>query len=397
MRLLILIVAVLLVAALVAHLAVSKPGYFLFSYGNVSVEMPLVDFVVLSLLTLGLLYVVIRAVLFVWRSPRGLKRLQGRLSLARARRSFLQGLIDMAEGRWGKAEKLLVKSARHSDAPVLNYLAAAQVAQRQRATDRRDEYLRLASVSDPKARMAVGLAQADLQMRQGQYEEAMATLRHLREVDPKHPQVAKLLARTFHRLKDWDQLAELLPKLESNSAVEPEELAKMRLDVLQAEIDKARERRALGDIQRVWKSLTKSEREDPRLIRRYALALNDMGESAQAESLLRATLSQRWDDDLALAYGALHFTNPHEALRLVDAWLREKPRSAELLCSAGRISAQAGLWGKALSLLRESLKLKPLAETFEALAQLHENLKETEEAEKVYKEGFRYLVGQLGR
>ncbi len=37
--------------------------------------------------------------------------------------------MKVIEGDWKQAEKLVVKAAKHSDAPLLNYLAAAEAAQ----------------------------------------------------------------------------------------------------------------------------------------------------------------------------------------------------------------------------------------------------------------------------
>ncbi len=391
------VVAVLLVSALVASIAVSQPGYLLFSYGRTSIELPLVDFVVLSLIGLAVLYTLTRLVGKVLHSPHDVRALTERRRCSKARKTFLKGLIEMAEGRWARAEKLLVGSAPDSDVPVLNYLAAAHVAQRQHAPDRRDEYLRAASEADPKARVAVGLAQAELQTRQGQYEEALATLHHLRELDRKHPLIRKQLARVFYRLKDWDSLGQLLPELRKQALLEPSELAKMEVEALSALITKHREKGDKAEIRRLWKHLSRAQRRNPMLIKQYALALAQMEENTEAEKVLRQALEQQWNEELLLVYGELEHPLPHESLRYVDNWMRQKPRTPELLAAAGRINAQAALWGKARSLLRESLQASPTPSTYAALAQLHERLGEHEAAVSMYKEGFQFLSRGVNR
>ncbi|MGF1546975.1 MAG: heme biosynthesis HemY N-terminal domain-containing protein [Thiotrichales bacterium] len=395
MKLLLLLVAVLLASALLAHLAVNQPGYLLFSYGRTSVELPLVDFLVVMLLVLTALYLLLRLLGKAWGSPREVRAFSARRRCARARKTFLKGLIEMAEGRWARAEKLLVGSAPGSDVPVLNYLAAAHVAQRQHAPERRDEYLRAASAADPKARIAVGLAQAELQARQGQNEEALATLRLLGELDRKHPLIRKQLARIFYRLKDWNNLRDLLPELRKRSILEPAELARIEADVLAALMAQFVRQGDKDELNKLWKQLSRAQRNHPSLIRQYAQALADLNQHADAERVLRTALNQQWNEALLLAYGELKHPVPHESLRYVDTWMREQPRTPELLAAAGRVNAQAALWGKARSLLRESLQAKPLPSTFEALAQLHERLQEHSEAETIYKEGFQYLASRL--
>ena len=91
----------------------------------------------------------------------------------------LEGLTKVIEGDWKQAEKLVIKSAKHSDAPLLNYLAAAEAAQGQGDASQRDEYLKLAAEVDGQS-LAVALTRAKLQYRQQQFEQAVATLQDIK-------------------------------------------------------------------------------------------------------------------------------------------------------------------------------------------------------------------------
>jgi len=97
----------------------------------------------------------------------------------KARHSLEQGLIELSEGRFEKAEKILLQKVEHNENALLAYLAAARAAQHQGAHDRRDDYIRRAHQSAPDADIAIGLTQAEMQMDHNQFLQALATLNHL--------------------------------------------------------------------------------------------------------------------------------------------------------------------------------------------------------------------------
>ncbi|HHJ19098.1 MAG TPA: heme biosynthesis protein HemY [Gammaproteobacteria bacterium] len=392
MKFLVTLFAVLLITAIVAHLAVNEPGYVLLGYGKTSLEMPLIDFLVLLLFLLLTTYLFIRLLLHLTHAPEGFKRLRQKQHANQSRRGLIKGLTAMTEGEWEASEKYLLRSAGNSDTPILNYLAAAHVAQRQAALDRRDDYLALASRSEPKAELAVGLSRAGLQMEQGQYEEALATLKQLEQVVPKHRVVKKLLARLFLKLKDWESLNALLPLLHKQKAMSEEELAALEAQAVSALMQQAGQKGDLVALRKIWKGLPRQSTRNSLLLKVYAKALIRMKESTEAETLLRKALDQQWDNDLAEIYGGLDLENPQDVLTHANQWLDKHGKSPELLAALGRISAKAKLWGKARSLLRESIHLKPTAQAYQALASLHEQMREPEAAKATYEEGFRLLA-----
>ena len=389
MKFLLSLFAVLLVTALVANLAMDEPGYVLLSYGNTSLELPLIDFIVILLGVILTSYLLIRFLAGLRKTPSGLKKYRQNQQLSRSRKQLLQGLIQLAEGNWEKAEKQLVESSRNSELPVLGYLAAAHAAQRQKALDRRDDYLRMASRADPGTEVAIGLAQAELQIRGHQYEEALATLRHIEQKAPRHRFVKKLLARLYYRLRDWENLGKMIPTLEKLKAVPDEELQKFEVAAHKEQLARANN---LEAARQLWRALGKHARNNPRLLREYASALVRLGASEEAELLIRKSLNRQWDDALMEAYGALRLDNPQLAINQASAWLEKDPKNPVLLAALGRLSAHAGLWGKARSLLTESISIQPTPHAYKALAELHEHLDEPEEAKAVCEAGFKLML-----
>ena len=116
-----------------------------------------------------------------------------RRRLRKARHQTLDGLVALAEGHYREAERLMIKGARNTETPLINYLTAAEAAQAQGQDEKRDDYLRQAEAEHPKAELAVGLIRARLQLRQGQAAEAEAILSQLREAHPQNLMVQSLL------------------------------------------------------------------------------------------------------------------------------------------------------------------------------------------------------------
>ncbi|MBT8148649.1 MAG: tetratricopeptide repeat protein, partial [Gammaproteobacteria bacterium] len=76
-----------------------------------------------------------------------------------------------------------------------------------------DGFLKQAELSTEGADVAIGLTQAELQIQNNQYEQALATLLRVKKKASNHPVVLKLLARVYTELNDWHSLIKLLPAL----------------------------------------------------------------------------------------------------------------------------------------------------------------------------------------
>ena len=81
------------------------------------------------------------------------------------------------------------------------------------------------------------LTQAELQLDQGQYEQALATLRRLEENSPNHGHALALLGRLYFRLEDWNNLSELLPRLRKQGRIDESTLDKWSQRVYIEELD----------------------------------------------------------------------------------------------------------------------------------------------------------------
>ena len=382
----------LLAAVIVAAALHLDNGYVLLAWHDTSVEMSLGTLVVLVLFVFFGLYLLTTLIVRLWTFPRRMREALERRRELRARRASIRGLIDLAEGRWADSEHNLMRHAADSKVPLITYIAAARAAQMQGAHERRDTYLRRAYEQVPAAHLAVLLTQAELQIGHRQYEHALATLRHLQELDPNHAYGLKLLARLYKKLGDWMPLRALIPKLREFRAMPRTEIDRLEAHAVCAVLERLDAKSGAQAIV-LWSEMPRRLRNDINVVRAYVQALIKIGNYGAAESIARDTLKSDWDEELVVLYGLARGEDPVRQLARVEDWLAEKGESAALLLTAGRLCVVTRLWGKARSYLESSIVLGGRPEAYEELGKLLKSLGEPEHAMQAFSDGLALSLG----
>jgi HemY protein len=362
-------------------------GYVLMSFGRYTIEMSLALLLLLLAALFVLAYMAIRLIVRTLHLPADVRDWKRRRGSRLAQQAMTRGLLEMSEGSWRNAEKRLVRFADRSETPLLNYLAAARAAQLQGAHDRRDGYIRLAHETMPSADVAVSLTQAELQLADQQLEQALATLKHLRNVAPKHTYVLRLLRRLYEQLGDWEHIRELLPELRRRHVDD-----EASLNLLEARTHRALLEQAFlaNDPQRLgmaWADVPRALRKDSQLLGEYAGYLQELGEDVRAEKLLRESLRSHWDPGLVETYGLLDLPEPGKQLAFLEKLVIDHPDEPILLLTLGRLSLRAQLWGKARGYLEACISRHGPPQAFRELGQLLERMQESDKALEVYRLG----------
>ena len=362
-------------------------GYVLMSFGRYTVEMSLALLLLLLAALFGALYFGIRLMVRTLNLPHDVREWKHRRGSRLAQQAMTRGLLEMSEGNWRGAEKRLVRFADRSETPLLNYLAAARAAQLQGAHERRDGYIRLAHECMPSADVAVSLTQAELQLADHQLEQALATLKHLRSVAPRHNYVLRLLRRLYEQLGDWEHLRELLPELRRRKVEDESDLRHLEIRTHRALLEQAflaNDERRLG---MAWADVPRGLRDEPQILGDYAGYLQETGNDGKAEQLLRAALRKRWDTGLVEIYGLLQSTEPGKQLSQMEKLLADHPDDPILLLTLGRLSLRAQLWGKARGYLEACIGRNGPPQAYRELGQLLERMHEPDKAIETYRRG----------
>lgn len=381
MRLGLWVVLVLIAGAVATHFMLESNGYVLISFRGYTIEMSVP--ILLLLLVLG--YLVIRLLVRIWQAPRALGEFTARAKHKRSSRQVARGFIALSEGKLARGERLLTKGAVNSEAPILNYLAAARTAQMQGDHERRDGWLKMAYAQESGADNAVLLTQAELQLAAGEYEQARASLNRICERQPQHPQALRLLAELHFQKNDWSELMELLPSLRRSKNVPAEQLDAWTVQVYRKQLSAPHLDKQ--QIEKYWQHLPRSLRKNTELIAARATALAACGEQQLANLEIRKALKTHWNGELVKLYGELEMPDAEAQLRQAESWLAARPEDPELLLVAGRACIRNQLWGKARSYLESSIAIRPTPAAYHELGKLMLQLDEKEAATTAFAKG----------
>jgi len=385
--LLFLVASVWLGVELVRH-----PGFLLIVYQPWMMQMPLWFALLSFILFLGLFYLFIASIDrlgFLWY------RLKNWHHLRREHQSYTktqQGLCALIEGRFKKAEGLLLNGVNQSIEPLINYLAAAKASHEQGAYDRRDNYIQKAFQIAPKEEMSIGLTQAELELKQDRFEQAQATLNHLRQISPRHPRVLKLLEKVYVRLADWKNLQGILPSMRKAKVITSAEYELFEKNIY-CEIFHSAATKRLSDIRLIWNQVPRYLRKNPEVICAYVKQLSrhapvtGTDTTKEMEELIRQVLKTTYSPQLVTIYGTLSFNHLNRQLVIAGAWLKMYGQQPELLLLLGKLCVRLQLWGKAKDYFTKCLKLGPNVNATLEYGKLLEQLNEPAHAMQVYHQG----------
>jgi len=332
--------AALIVSAFTAHFLLGDPGYVAINFHGYLVEMSVPVLISITVL----LFIAVWLIRRVIQAPRRLGEAAGRYRSGRAGQKLTRGMIEVAEGNFAKGEKLLARAASTSDTPLL----------------------------------------AELQLDRQQYEQALATLRRLEENSRNHSHALALLGRLYYRLQDWQQLAELLPRVSKHGRVEQETIDKWAVRVHTENFARA----ADGDaVIAEWKTVAKTLRADTTLLDAYYLNLMRAGLNEKAEKDLVAALKSEWRGSLVRLFGLVEGPDASKQLKRAEGWLAKHGDDPDLLLAAARLCLRNELWGKARSYLETVISMRPTPEAYQEYGRLLNQLGEGDAAADAYREG----------
>ena len=376
----------LLSVSLGAHLE-DDPGYVLITMSDWTVETTLWVAVIGLMIAFVVIHLLLSLLTWMGSRPSSFAHWRAKRRALASQKKTRQGLIEFSEGHWSRAKNYLIKALPDADTPLLNYLTAARAAQEMGDNQLRDTFLRDAQQCMPEAKIAVELTQAQLQLANRQWEQALATLRHLQDIAPNHPYVLKLLVDLYQEVKDWSLLIALLPDLKRNKVVAGEAYVALQHHAyLQALMDLVKQDQP-GVIESFFGRLPKQLAQDPVFVVIYSRYLLEHQQVVEAESRLRQCLRHEVSEPLLDVYGQL----PVDTARLdfIESLLKKNLHSASLHLCLGRLCQNHQLWGKAKTYFEASLQLSETPVVYAALGDLLEQLGDQVGAFAMYRQGLK--------
>lgn len=378
-------VLLLLVVAVAAawgwHALALDPGEVRLRFAGWRVETSFVFGVVAALLLWAVLSLVLRALFWPRRAWR--KR-----ALRRGHERIADGLIKAVEGRHVQAAKSLERAAHAATLQAPALLARARSAQAQGDDAQAATALDAAAETAPAAALAL---RARFLLEQDKNAEALALLKNEMAKSTLPPAALRSLIEAATRCGDPEAALAGLSALAKTHSLTDEAFAELETKALAAALAAAANASALDAI---WSNLGRAQRQREAVVIAYARRSAALGQPLAAMGELEAALRRDWSENLVRAYSELGPSDVAARLRQAEGWIAAQPNSAGLMLTLGRLCNRGELWGKAREYLGRGLVIEPDAQLWEALGDACVGLKDTDTAQRAYRNALRAARGE---
>lgn len=344
---------------------------------------------------LVVLIVVFVACLVVWRTSAAILELPKQAAIYRRRQrearavSYLSEAIeDIFAGRFSKALKAAELASLNPVMAETAALLAARAAHRLNELETRDRWL--AKITSSQRQQAKLVATADMQMDAQDPQGALKTIEQLQKGGARQLFVQRIALKANQRLKRWEEVLRLTHSLAKRSALHPV-VAEKTVEEAVAHLvqEKSSDHEALLHI---WKRLPKTEQLASRITLVMAKGLLGSAQAEIAKELIEESLEKNWDDALVELYPQCAVTSGLAVgmMQKMESWMMKQPNQATLYAALGQLCFTQKLWGKAKSSFQQVLRDPKASDKLKArvhfsLAQLHEELGESEDANEHYR------------
>ena len=368
----------------------SNDGYVLVVQPPYRIELSLNLLVILLVAAFASLHGTLRLTQYTLRLPESVRKFKRSQRQKEAHAAMLTGLHALAEGRYGKAETAAARALELGEDAGLSALVAARAAHKMKHHGKRDFFLAEAERLAPDANLARLLTQAELLLDERQYAQALQPLQQIERFEANYAPALKLLLKVHQRLGHWEQVLNVLARLEKLNAIEPVHYRQVQYQAHQQLLGRHKGDRE--ELHAYWKKIPEQDRLHTQMALLGARQFQYAGDGAMAAQIIEMSLTKYWDNRLAALYGDCAGEDTLKQLQQAEFWLKSHHEDAGLLLSLGNLCIRQELWGKAQSYLEASLSVAPGSAAHLALARLLERMNQQQEAYRHYRESLECVM-----
>jgi HemY protein len=328
------------------------PGYLLVSWGDWQLETSVWLALSALLLSLVLLWFILRALRTTLKVPRALRRWLGLRSARGAQRRADKGFAAFFEGHWEVAEKALKKGGSPDEQTLLHPLYAALAALHRGESERALALLEQAEAEGLAPVSLITLARAECHLKAGATNEAERSLEQLSASERKTPRAKTLRAEAAYLQRDWQPLTELLADVRRAGIAPREQINVWERESWNALLSEADD--AASTAVSVWKRAPESLKAPGQLL--WPALLDILRRDAQADALQKVLQERLQQHCESVTIDAMNGLSDKQLLKMKKVLQRWRDEDSEGGCHAalariarieGDAETEAALWGEA--------------------------------------------------
>lgn len=368
-----------LLAVLIPTLILMRQGEVVLRYDQWQVTTSLTTLLGLALLSMILLYALVQIWLSIWRLPKNLKaRHEMKLHL-KSEQALSRAILAQYQGQDKTAEKILLRAAPNTDHGAILYLAAAQIAQQNQASERALQHLQTAQKTFPQAGAIILQEQAKLLM-QINPRDAEKFIQQALDKDSKNPHLWALAVKNWVALEDWRSVEAHLYQSKDSALIPLEERTQL---MQQAIVQHLRQLKTPEELLDYWPRIPQRLHiQSPILCAYVAKRHQLMGDQGLSGWLLKA-LPKSWTTELLFWWGEIR-DDWKLQVKKAETWLIAHPQDTDLLLALAKLYMQGELYGKAIEALQQRMLQHHDRQGLQILIQAHRALGDTQSAAKAY-------------
>ena len=364
-------------------------GNVVFLWATHRVDMSLMVFAAILLISFALIYGLIRAILKAMRLPEAIRKAKRERELSRAREALFSGQRALFAGQFLHAENQARIAIEH---PATANVAAALAAWSAFESGKLEAAVPYLSRIEAGSMRTGRAHDEDIAMREvsmaymllaeGKSADALKLLQDVHARDGKNPGALKMKIEAEMAEGKWQDALDTLTPLQRTGLLPENAARQMRLNA-ECNLLEALPRNR-DNLLATFKALSAESRMDVANVTVVTQKLMAMGASADAVPLVEAAIDKRgeagWDSALVSLYADCKGESTLAQIERAEKWLRQHPRDSAVLLALGKLCIRQALWGKAQSYLEASVALQPSLDAHMTLAGLMEQLGKRDEA-----------------
>jgi HemY protein len=311
------------------------------------------------------------------------------LAKKQARSRLINGLQAFHEGRYSRAENLLLKAAKQDDIRTIALMSAHDAANLLNEPLRAAQHHAALLQHDPDAANLQAAAKA---LRNDNSAQVIDLLTPLQETKKLSPQGQYLYLQALEKNKRAAEAIALLNTLRKEQALSTTVLAELEIQLHASAIEQSRD---ADSCLHQWQNLPDRLRSNTVILKAFAIRADSLGLEAKAVQVLSDHLNQSWTPELLWSLSTISTHANDHRLGFCEGWLSQHPDDAALHAALGKLYSQDKNYSKAESLMQRSVSLTPSAETWENLGNIYSAQQKNEQASTAYANALRLQREQL--